>query len=145
MTALEDAIAAVMTSTFPEELMDHVGVVEKGSVAMGTDKQNGAAQDSTISGYIILTNAKYSDLDEQTLAGYAPTAYSVIAGGATGEWVISNTGNTYTFTSTSAEQGDWKSVPEPTSGVGPSAYFGALRLNRSCSSASRASRSSVSA
>ena len=117
VTTLEDAIAAVMASEFPMDLMDYVGVAEGTAIAMGPDKQNGAALNSEVSAFIILTNAKYSDLDETTLAGYAPTKYSVIAGGDYGTKTIENVGGTYTFSFGATEQGDWQSVPEPTSGL----------------------------
>ena len=117
VTALEDAIAAVMTSSFPEALMDYVGVADGGIVLMGPDSQSTVVAGSDVSAFIILTNAKYSDLDETTLAGYAPTMYSVIEGGVNGTKNIGNAGGTYTFSFGADQQGDWQSVPEPTSGL----------------------------
>ena len=114
---IEDAIAAVMASDALEtELMnygtmnDGTGVYAVGPIDEGTGVASGTAQ-----GFMIVVDQTYSGYGETGI--YAPTKYSVIEGGIGDSATVMSSTGSYQFTFGATEQGDWKSVPEPTSGL----------------------------
>ena len=111
---VEQAVAMVMAAEFPEALMDYAGVVDGASLGIGPVVESGVTG-GTYEGFLVIVNSTYSDFDP---AGkYAPTMYSVVEGGAYATQEIKSSGATATFSFAAAQQGEWQSVPEPTSGL----------------------------
>ena len=116
---IADAITAVMGSDALEgDLGYYAGIVGSSALSVrdldeGEEVASGKAQ-----GFMILVNQSYADFDSTGI--YAPTAYSVIAGEGVMDADIVNilkAGDNKTFTFAPGQQGDWQSVPEPTSGL----------------------------
>ena len=108
-----DQAWAMIQAEFPGYTIgDRTGVADGGAVMIGSSEVADAQKDSTISGFIILVDQTPADIEN-----WKPTQYSVIQGGLAGTQEIGNAGGAYTFQFTAAEQGEWKSVPEPTSGL----------------------------
>ena len=111
-TSVEDAWAMVSTA-FPGAYAEQgfAGVIEGGATSIGPvndpEKISGTA-----TGYILLVNATPADIET-----WAPTKYSVVQGGPAGTQSIAQPNGNYTFTFGAAQQGEWQSVPEPTSGL----------------------------
>ena len=125
--SVANAIALITsgdTSTFGTLLDEgRIGVIYEGSIAAGTyETPTTLANETTVKSFAIIVDSDFDTwYNDGGLDGtYTVSKYSVV--GDTGEGVakdflVTNGGVNQTFNFTAADQGEWQSVPEPTSGL----------------------------
>ena len=111
---IEQAVALAMTEDALTVVGDYATYADSGIAFAGPITEAGATSGDAV-GFLVIVNQSYEAYD--TTGVYAPTKYSVIAGGDMGTQTIQTPTGSYNFEFTSAEQGAWQSVPEPTSGL----------------------------
>ena len=107
----------LLCAGFPGELAaaGQLAVVDSGSVVVG----DGAERTFTpgdYSGFIVVVDVGPGD-DFDPASDWVVNKYSIIEGGAGATRTVEATTSSVDFTFASAQQGDWQSVPEPTSGL----------------------------
>ena len=112
---IEQAVALAMTEDALTVVGDYATYGDgAGALAVGPIAESQATSGDAI-GFLVLVNQSYEAYDSTGV--YAPTKYSVIAGGDYGTNAIQTPTGSYTFQFGASEQGAWQSVPEPTSGL----------------------------
>ena len=111
---IEQAVALAMTEAALDVVGDYATVADSGIAFVGPITESQATSGDAI-GFLVLVNQSYDAYDQSGV--YAPTKYSVIAGGEADTRTIQTPTGAYTFQFGASEQGAWQSVPEPTSGL----------------------------